>query len=167
MAVGQLPEQAPDFTLDHVLGHKVSLSDYRGRPVVVVFGGRESVPQVKNGINTIRRAHGASDVEVLGVSDLREAPRPARIIVKSQMKKAFEEAVQAEAATAQDVGRQPDGPDHVLMLMDWSGETVDSYGLNDVEHEAVGVVIDPNGRVLGSGRGDALGEEVLALLGSQ
>ena len=30
-------QQAPQFTLEHIEGHPVSLSDYRGRTVVVVL----------------------------------------------------------------------------------------------------------------------------------
>lgn len=166
MSVGQLPEQAPDFTLEHILGHEVSLQDYRGRTVVVVFGGRESAEQVKAGVGAIRRAHGADEVPVIGISDLRNAPRPARIIVKSQLKKAFEEAVGEERQAAEAAGRTVGDPKaDVLMLMDWSGEVVDSFGLSDVEHEAVGVAVGPDGRILGSGRGASLGEDVLAVLG--
>ena len=58
MASQQLPEQAPDFTLEHVLGHHVSLSDYRGRWVVVVFGGTRSAAQLKDGLMTIRGRYG-------------------------------------------------------------------------------------------------------------
>jgi len=86
----QLPAQAPDFTLDHVLGHKVSLGDFRGRRVVVVFGGRESAPQLRQGIRTIRASHDPDELPVIGISDLQGAPRAARIIVKGQLKKAYE-----------------------------------------------------------------------------
>lgn len=34
---GDAPVQAPDFTLKDTQGRQVSLSDYRGRPVVLVF----------------------------------------------------------------------------------------------------------------------------------
>ncbi|MGH2933584.1 MAG: redoxin domain-containing protein, partial [Gaiellaceae bacterium] len=105
MTVGQLPEQAPDFTLEHILGHEVSLHDYAGRKVVVVFGGRESAEQVKTGVGAIRRAYGPDELPVIGVSDLRNAPRPARILVKSQLKKAFEEASASEAVAAEAAGR--------------------------------------------------------------
>jgi peroxiredoxin len=167
MSVGQLPEQAPDFTLEHILGHEVSLHDYRGRTAVVVFGGRESAEQVKQGVGAIRRAHGADEVPVIGVSDLRAAPRPARIIVKSQLKKAFEEAVAEERRAAEAAGRaEVDPKTDVVMVMDWSGEVTDSFGLSDVEHEAVGVAVGPDGRIIGSGLGSSLGDDVLAAIGS-
>jgi hypothetical protein len=164
--IDQLPAVAPDFTLDHILGHSVSLSDYRGKRVVVVFGGRESAEQIKQGISKIRQTHGPDEVVIVGVSDLRAAPRAARILVKSQLKKAFEEAVKSQEADLRAAGKDP-GPDaakDVVMVMDWSGSVVDEYGLSGVDKEAAAVVVDGGGQVLGSGTGAQLGEEVLAVL---
>jgi len=162
----QLPAQAPDFTLDHILGHKVSLSDFRGRRLVVVFGGRDSAPQLKQGIGTIRSSFGPDELPVIGVSDLQGAPRAARIVVKSQLKKAYEEAVKDETATLQAAGKPPmsDPTKDVIMLMDWSGEVVGGFGLSGVDKEAVGVVVDGDAQILGSGSGAQLGEQVLAVL---
>ena len=50
------------------------------------------------------------------------------------------------------------------MLMDWSGEVVDGFGLSGVDKEAVGVVVDGDGKILGSGSGTQLGEQILAVL---
>jgi cytochrome oxidase Cu insertion factor (SCO1/SenC/PrrC family) len=168
MPIEQLPETAPDFTLDHVLGDPVSLSTYRGRRVVIVFGGRESAEQIKNGISAIRRTYDPDELTIIGVSDLRAAPRPARILVKSQLKKAYEEAVQAQAADLAAAGKPPreDPSKDVLMLMDWSGEVVDQYGLSGVDHEAAAVAVDADGKVLGSGSGEQLGPDILAALGA-
>jgi len=167
MPVEQLPEQAPDFTLEHILGHEVSLSDFRGKNVVVILGSRDSAEQVKNGVEAIRRVYGAQELPVVGVSDLRDAPKQARILVKSQLKKAFEEATASEAEAAAAAGREAGDPaQDVVMVMDWTGEVVDSFGASEVEKEAVAVVVDADGRVLGSGSGAAIGEEVLNLVGT-
>ena len=166
MPIGQLPSVAPDFTLDHILGHPVSLSDFRGRRVAVVFGGRESAPQIEQGISKIRHVYGPDELVIVGVSDLRAAPRAARILVKSQLKKAFEGAVKSQEADLRAVGKDP-GPDaakDVHMVMDWPGSVVDEYGLSGVDAEAAAVVVDPEGNVVGSGTGEQLGEEVLAVL---
>lgn len=166
MSTQQLPAQAPDFTLDHVLGHAVSLGDFRGRTVVVAFGGRESAPQLKQGINAIRASKGPDELPVIGVSDLQAAPRAARIVVKSQLKKAHQEAVQDETATLAAAGKPPlaDPAKDVIMLMDWSGDVIGAFGLSGVDQEAVGVVVDGDGNILGAGSGAQLGEQVLAIL---
>ena len=167
MPIGQLPSVAPDFTLDHILGHPVSLSDFRGKRVVIVFGGRESAPQIEQGISKIRHVYGPDELVIVGVSDLRAAPRAARILVKSQLKKAFEGAVKSQEADLRAAGKDP-GPEaakDVHMVMDWPGEVVDQYGLSGVDAEAAAVVVDGEGNVIGSGTGERLGEEVLAVLG--
>lgn len=160
MASQQRSTQAPDFKLEHVLGHAVSLSDYRGKKVVVVFGGTGSAKQLKDGIMTIRRRLGADRVAVISVSDLRKAPRPARRVVKGKLKKVYEEAVK-EASALPTAGSDPSKD--IIMLTDWSGEVIDRFGL-DVNEVAVGVAIDEHGQILGYGSGDALGEQVLALV---
>ena len=165
MSTQQLPATAPDFTLDHVLGHSVSLHDYQGRKVVITFGGRESAGQIIKGISTIRDSFLPDDLPVIGISDLRAAPRPARILVKSQLKKAYQEALQHNDERYKRAGLEPpqDGSKDIVMLMDWKGEVVDEFGLTDVEHEAVAVVVDGNGNVIGSGSGDQIGEQVVAI----
>jgi hypothetical protein len=164
--IQQLPAKAPDFTLDHIAGHKVSLADYSGKRFVIIFGGRESAEQLKAGIATIRQSHLPDDVPIVGISDLRAAPRAARILVKSQLKKAYEEAVKANAADLERAGRPaPQDPSQdVVMLMDWSGSVVDEYGAVDVDKEAVAFAVAPNGNVIGSGSGNQIAEEMLALL---
>lgn len=166
MPIEQLPTQAPDFTLDHVAGHEVSLSEYGGRPLVIVFGGRESAEQVRGGIAAIRATHPPDALPILGVSDLRAAPRPARILVRGQMKKAYEEAVRDNAADLQRAGREAprDPSKDVIMLMDWSGKVVDEYGAVGVDKEAVAVAVAADGSVIGSGTGTGIGEQMLSLI---
>jgi hypothetical protein len=159
--IQQLPARAPDFTLDHVLGHSVTLSDYRGKKVVLVFGGTGSAAQLKEGILTIRRSLGPDQVTLISVSDLRNAPRPARRIVRGKLKKQYEEAVR-EAATLQTAGSSDPAKD-IIMLTDWSGEIIDLFGVS-VDDEAVAVAIDEQGRTLGSGSGAQLGPQILAVL---
>jgi hypothetical protein len=169
MPIQQLPAQASDFTLDHVLGHSVSLSQYKGQTMVVMFGGKDSADQLKHGVLGIRKGLGANQVQIISVSDLRAAPRPARIIVKKQMKKAYEEAVSEQRAALEAAGKPlPADPSSVIvMLMDWSGKIVDSFGLKDVDREAVSVVLDSDQNVIGSATGDQIAEDVLAILASR
>jgi hypothetical protein len=166
MPIQQLPDVAPDFTLDHILGHKVSLSDYRGRQVVITFGGRESATQIESGIGTIRKTYDPDELTIIGVSDLRAAPRPARILVKGQIKKAYEGAVKAQDADLKAVGKpaRQDPSKDVIMLLDWSGEVTDQYGLTGVDKEAAAVAVDSEGRIIGSGSGAELGQQIVGVL---
>jgi glutathione peroxidase-family protein len=159
VASQQVPDQAPDFTLEHVLGHHVSLSSYRGKWVVVVFGGTRSAAQLKNGLMTIRSRYGPDQVTVITVSDLRQAPRPARRVVKGKLKKQYEEAV-GQAAALPNAGSDP--AKDILMLIDWSGEVIDQYGLN-VDEQAVAAAINEQGQIVAWGSGDQLGEQILAV----
>jgi hypothetical protein len=169
MTEQNIPEKAPDFTLDHVLGHSVSLSDFSGRTVIAVFGGRDSAEQVKQAVQAIRRTYDPEQLPVLSISDLEAVPRPARIIPKQQLKKAFEEAVEDLSATLQAAGKQlsDDPGKDVIMLMDWKGEAVHGFGLSRVDQEAVAVVVDGDGRILGSGTGAQAGDEALNLVPPQ
>lgn len=166
MTITQLPSTAPDFTLDHILGHTVSLGDYRGQRVVVTFGGRDSADQIEKGIDTIRDTYDPGELTIIGVSDLRAAPRPARIIVKNQIKKAYEGAVKAMNAQLQAAGKpeRQDPSKDVIMLLDWSGGVTDSFGVSDADKEAAAVAVDPEGKIIGSGTGDQLAEQILAVL---
>src|SRR5262245_14794395 len=168
MPVQQLPETAPDFTLEHILGHKVSLHDYTGKRVVITFGGRDSVPQIEQGIATIRKTLDPDELTIIGISDLRAAPRPARIIVKNQIKKAYEGAVKRQDADMQAQGKpsRQDPSKDVVMLLDWDGSVTDQFGLTGVDKEAAAVAVDGDGKVLGAGTGEQLGPEVLSLLGA-
>ena len=147
--------QAPDFTLEHALGHSVSLSDFRGQRAVIVFGSRNTTEQVKQGVMTIRRSHGSDQVAVLTVLDLHGVPRPARKLVKSQIRKRFDDVTTELEALGVTGG--------VNMLVDWSGEVVGKYGMS-ADEQAAAAVIDPQGRIIGYGAGDQLGSQVLAVL---
>jgi hypothetical protein len=166
LAEQQVPTQAPDFTLDHVLGHPVSLSDFRGSTILVMFGGRDSSEQMKKAALTVLERYHPDELPIVSVSDLQAVPRPARIIAKSQLKKAYEEAVRDQTAQIEAAGKQaPEDPaKSVVMLMDWTGEVISSYGMSGVDQEAAGVVVDVDGQIRGSGSGEQLGDELLAAL---
>jgi len=169
MPIQQLPAQATDFTLDHVVGHPVTLSSFKGQPMVLMFGGKDSADQLKNNVLAIRRSLGSNQVQIVSVSDLRSAPRPARIIVKRQLKKAYEDAVSEQRAALEASGKPlpPDPSQVIVMLMDWSGEVVDSFGLVGVDQEAAGLVLDADQKIIGSGTGDHIAEEVIAVLSAR
>lgn len=169
MPIQQLPAQAQNFKLDHVLGHEVELSQFKGAPMVLLLGGKDSAPQLKNNVLAIRRGLGANQVQIASVSDLRAAPRPVRIIVKKQMRKAYDEAVEEQRAALEAAGKPlpPDPSSVIVMLMDWDGSVVDSFGVSGVDKEAVGLILDADQNIIGSATGDGIADEVLRVLSSQ
>ena len=50
------------------------------------------------------------------------------------------------------------------MLLDWSGEVTDSFGVTGADKEAAAIAVNSDGKVIGSGTGDQLGPEILAVL---
>ena len=58
-------QRAPDFTLDHVVRRPVSLADYRGRSVVVIFAGRDSGEQVRQIAWTIHARYGDEELPMI------------------------------------------------------------------------------------------------------
>jgi hypothetical protein len=167
MPIDKLPSSADDFTLEHVLGHRVSLSDFHGRELVITFGGRESADQVRQGIAAIRSRFGPDDLPVISISDLRRVPRPARVIARGMVKKAYEHAVKTQAAALEAAGKSPrETPSRdLIMLLDWSGRVNDQFGVSSADKEAAAIVVDPSGKIRGSGSGDELGEAILRVLG--
>ena len=59
----------------------------------------------------------------------------------------------------------PDPAQDILMLIDWSGEVIDQYGVS-VDEEAVAVAINEQGQIVGWGSGGQLGEQILAVWSS-
>jgi hypothetical protein len=160
-------QQAPDFTLDHIKGHSVSFGTYRGRPVVLVFAGKDSGSQAREIVVTLRGRFAPDQLPVLSVLDMHSIPRLVQGIAKGQIQKGYNDAVREAQADAQARGwaTPADPAQLVIMLMDWDGKVTSSYGLSGVDKQAVAVLIDENGAVRGYGAGAQGGQQILALFG--
>ncbi len=162
-------QRAPDFTLDHVVGHPVSLADYRGRPVVVTFGGRDGGEQVRQIARTIRDRYGDEELPIISVLDLHGVPRPLHGLVRGRLRSGYQEAVREATTDMRARGRPmpPDMSTAIVMLPDWDGAVTRSFGLSGVDRQAVAVLIDGDGAIRGSGVGAQAGEQILALFGER
>ena len=158
--------QAPDFTLDHVVGHRVSLADYRGRPVVVTFGGRDSGEQVRRIARTIRDRYDDEELPIISVLDLHGVPRPLHGLVRGRLQGGYQEAVREATTSLRERGRPlpADMTAAIVLLPDWDGAVTRSFGLSGVDRQAVAVLIDGDGTIRGSGVGAEAGEQILALM---
>jgi hypothetical protein len=160
-------QQAPDFTLDHIKGHPVTFSSYRGRPTVLVFAGKDSGGQAREIVITLRGRFAPDQLPVLSVLDMHGIPRLVQGIAKGQIQKGYNDAVREALADAQAKGwvTPADPSQLVIMLMDWDGKVTSSYGLSGVDKQAVAVLIDEQGNVRGYGTGAQGGQQVLSLFG--
>ncbi len=122
-------QQAPNFTLTHLTGRPVSLSDYRQRPVAIIFGGRESAEQARQIGQTLRTRYTADQLPILAILHLPGVPRLVQGMVKKQLEKDYQRAVVDETAILRAAG-QPvpaDPSEFVIMLTDWEGKTAASF----------------------------------------
>ena len=159
-------QQAPQFTLEHIEGHPVSLSDFRGRTVVIALFGRNSADQMGAAVDNLRTHYDAQQLPILVVSDMGGIPRAARIPVRKQLKRNYKEAVESATAQLQAAGQPvPPGHELVFVLPDWDGTVARSFGLAEVGRDAALVLIDAEGNVRGYGRGDQAAEQIMALFG--
>ena len=158
-------QQAPQFTLEHVEGHPVSLSDFRGRTVVIAFFGRNSADQMGAAVDNLRIHYDAQQLPILVVSDMGGIPRGPH-----SRQEAAEAQLQGgcrvrDGAAAGRGPAVPPGHELVFVLPDWDGTVASSFGLAEVDRDAALVLIDAEGNVRGYGRGDQAAEQIMALFG--
>lgn len=165
MSIQQAQQQASDFTLTHLTGRTVSLHDFRGRPVAVIFGGKDSSEQAKQMGLTLRSRYNAEQLPILSVLHLPGLPRLIHGLIKRQVEKDYQRAIIDETAMLRAAGRPvPDDPsEFVIMLPDWEGKMAASFGLSGINEQAVGVMVDGNGYIRGYGVGAQGGQQLLSL----
>lgn len=158
--------EAPAFTLQHVEGHQVSLQDYRGGKVVVVLSAKDTAGQAQQAAKTLRQRFDHEELPILLVIDLSRLPRMIQRVAKSMIKKGYAGAVERARADYAAQGRPfpADASQAVVMLPDLDGSVTASFAVGDVRQAAAAVLIDEAGKVVGTASGEAMGDEVLALL---
>lgn len=161
------PQQAPAFTLDHVNGYPVSLSDFRGRVVVVLFGGKNSSEQTRQIARTLGSRYSPEQLPIVSVLDMSGVPRLMQGLIKGQIQKAHGEAVQEMLRDVHAAGlpAPADPARAICMVADWDGKVIASFGLSGVDRQAVAVLVDGEGYIRGYGAGAQGGEQILAAFG--
>ena len=160
-------QMAPNFTLQHIAGRNVSLSEFQGRTIVMVFSGRDSVEQAQQIGQTIRSRYDLYALPIVSVLDMHGIPRMMQGLAKGRIQGGYEELVKTATNALQAAGKpMPADPSQaIIMLPDWDGSVTKSYGLQAVDQQAVAVLIDGNGYIRGYGAGAQGGDQILALFG--
>lgn len=157
--------QAPDFTLKHVLGHPVSVSDYRGRYVLLLFAGRESAEQARQIGWDVRAEHGVDEVQIVTIIDLSDVSRMMHGFARGRLQIGYDELARETTERFQERGLPlpEDLSQIVVLLPDWDGKVTASYGLKDVGQQSVAVLVGPDGAIRGQAAGAGAGQQILAL----
>ncbi|AHY47813.1 AhpC/TSA family [Rubrobacter radiotolerans] len=150
---------APFFsTIASGSGRRVSLRSCAGRPLVLVFHGRENAEVVQRVNRALRERYPrAEELTVASVIDLSFVPPLYWGVASMELDRAFRQAA----------AELPDGvdpKDYVVILPDWTGSTTRKYRARGARHEAVSVVVDADSTVLGTVEGDDPAEPILAAL---
>lgn len=161
-----MPRLAPDFTLEHVAGgRRVSLRDYRGRPVALLVGGRRGSLQAERIARTVAAEYPPDRLPILIVLHLPGVPRPTRWLIRGLARQRHEADLRELAAHYAAQGQAPPGgpAGGLAMLLEREGRVAPAYGLPAVDHQAAAVAIDAAGQVLGVGLGADASRQLLAL----
>ena len=158
---------APDFTLEHIAtGRRVSLRDYRGRPVALLVGGRRGALQAEGIARAVGAEHPPDRFPIVIVLHLPRVRRPLRGLIRGLARRRHEADLRELAAGYAARGLAlPSAPiNNLAMLLDWEGRVAPAYGLPAVDHQVAAVAIDAAGQVLGVGLGADAGRQLLALM---
>ncbi|MGI8650591.1 MAG: hypothetical protein ACR2KW_09475 [Rubrobacter sp.] len=140
-------------------GRRVSLRSCAGRPLVLVFHGRENAEVVRRVNHTIRPRFPEPDsLTIASVIDLSFVPPFYWTVANVELDRAYREAT---AELPEDV----DPKDYVLILPDWAGSTTRKFRVANAAREAAILVFGADSRVLGSYSGEGAEEAALSVLG--
>jgi hypothetical protein len=99
----------------------------------------------------------ASALTVAHLVDLHSVPRMLRGVAEGILRNEYKQAVAGLAE-----GQMP--YDYTIVLPDWDGSTVASFGLVDVDAHAGVAVFAPPGRLVGIDQGDDPASDALSML---
>lgn len=152
-------EPSPDFEIEAVVsGRVINPREADWRALVLLFFNQKSSGAVANVQDTVRPVYpSAADVAIASVIDLSGVPRMFRGMAKKALAQGYEEA-------SHQIPDDWDPVQYVVLLPDWKGEVAKAYGIDDLDEFAAVVVIDAEGKVVGSYRGEEPGQAAVELL---
>lgn len=150
--------QLPALTLEAAgSGRSIALNDL-GRPAVIICHGQDTAKAAIEVNATVREQYAdPAQVLIASVIDLRQFPAMFHGMVKPELQKAYDKAA----------GKLPEGADpaeFVVLLPDWKGEATDALEAGGSTKEAVVLVADASGGIVGRHEGESAGQAALDLL---
>jgi hypothetical protein len=127
-------------------------------PLVLICCGQDTMTAA-GAIETAIRARypDPQALIVAFVGDLHSVPRMLRGVAEGVLRSEYEKAVEGLAE-----GQMP--YDYAIVLPDWDGKAIASFGLDDVGERAGVAVFAPPGGLVGVAQGDDAAAEALRLL---
>lgn len=150
---------APDFSLTAVKsGRQINPASAKGNILGLVFHSRETVQAVVEINTTVRPLYPEpKPVVLVSVLDLSIVPRLLHGAVRPALEQAYDQA-------AREIPKGYDPADYVYLLPDWTGAVTKAFRAKNTGKQAAVVVIDPQGRVVGSYQGPQPGPATLSLI---
>lgn len=133
---------APAITVEaHRTGISLDRAWVSGRPVVLVFHGRENRDVARGLVQAVRNVHThATSVVTANIVDLSPFPRTMRRVVRHDLDKAFEHAVV-------NLSGDRDPESHVIIVPDHKAEVVQAFGVEGCVRTVAAVVLDGDWRI--------------------
>lgn len=159
--------QAAEFSLPHVSGgRQVSLSDYRGTPVVLIVSGKGSADEARSVGESLGDTY-LDRIRIISVVDMSGVPKLARPVANRLVERGYKDAVKGVTDSRQRAGLpMPSDPTELAVFVrDADGDVARSYGVQDVESQVAVILVGTDGEVVTTARGAGAVEEVAQALG--
>lgn len=140
--------EAPEFELEAAVSGK-TITAANGTPTVLVFHGNKTQDAPKTVGKAVRAEHpDAGDVLVVNVVNLKAFGGLWKKAAEAQLKQTYE-------GMASKLG--DDAQEYVVLLPDWDNSVGPAFDVADSDKAPAAVVLDGDGKVLGSAEGDVDG----------
>ncbi len=130
-----------------------------GVPAVVICHGQNTAQAAKEVNQTVRQEHpDAGKLVIASVIDLSSFPTMFRAMVEPEVEKAYHKV-------ADKLPEGSDAADYVILLPDWDGKLTAQLGAEGSTEQAIALVTDAAGNIVGKAEGETPGAAVLEILG--